>query len=216
MTGPAADLAFVAAGTALCADAVAGLDEAAFAAPSALPGWTRKHVVAHLAANAEALMRLLHWATTGERTPMYASPEQRNADIAAGALRPGAELASWFTSSAARLDGALAAMPDAAWSNEVVTAQGRTVPASQVPWMRAREVLVHAVDLATGVTFADLPADFLARLGAEIRAKREVAGEQVGDLVGTPADVTAYLAGRGTAGVTTPDGAPAPAPSPWL
>ena len=216
MTGPAADLAFVAAGTALCADAVAGLDEAAFAAPSALQGWTRKQVVAHLAANAEALMRLLHWATTGERTPMYASPEQRNADIAAGALRPGAELAYWFTTTAARLDDALAAMPDAAWSNEVVTAQGRTVPASQVPWMRAREVLVHAVDLATGVTFADLPADFLARLGAEIRAKREVAGEQVGDLVGTPADVTAYLAGRGTAGVTTPDGAPAPAPSPWL
>ncbi|WP_088319145.1 maleylpyruvate isomerase family mycothiol-dependent enzyme [Kineosporia sp. R_H_3] len=209
-------LAFVAAGTTLCADAIAGLDEAAFAAPSALPGWTRKHLVTHLAANAEALMRLLHWATTGERTPMYSSPEQRNADIEAGTLRPGADLAHWFTTSAARLDDALAAMPEAAWAAEIVTAQGRTVPASQIPWMRAREVLVHAADLGTGVTFADLPEPFLTTLGEEIRAKRSGAGEPVGELAGSLPDVTAYLAGRGTSGVTTTDGAPAPAPSPWL
>ena len=54
--------------------------------PTALPGWTRKHLVAHLAGNAEALLRLLHWAGTGERTPMYTSPEQRNADIESLAL----------------------------------------------------------------------------------------------------------------------------------
>jgi maleylpyruvate isomerase len=211
-----ARLGFVAAGTRLCADAVAGLDDAAFAAPSALPGWTRKHLVTHLAANAEALMRLLHWATTGDRTPMYSSPEQRNADIEAGALRPGADLAHWFTTAAAQLDEAFAAMPEAAWAAEVVTAQGRTVPASQVPWMRAREVLVHAVDLATGVTFADLPEHFLVALGDEIRAKRAAAGESALEVAGSLADVTAWLAGRGTSGVTTPDGAPASALSPWL
>ncbi len=212
---PAA-LSYVATGTKLCADAVAGFDEAAFAAPSALPGWTRKHLVAHLAANAEALMRLLHWATTGERTPMYSSPAQRNADIDAGARRPGADLARWFTTSAAQLDQTLAALPDAAWTAEVVTAQGRTVPASEIPWMRAREVLVHAADLATGVTFADLPDGFLSALGNEIRAKRTAAGEDVEGLTGSLADVTAYLAGRSTSGVTAPDGTPAPAPSRWL
>lgn len=207
-------LGFVATGTKLCADAVAGLDETAFAAPSLLPGWTRKHVVAHLAANAEALMRLLHWARTGKRTPMYASAEQRNADIEAGALRSGSALAQWFSDSAARLDESLSTMPDDAWAAEVVTAQGRTV--SQVPWMRSREVLVHAVDLGTGAGFADLPEGFLALLSAEIRAKRAASGEQVGELVGSLADVTAYLAGRGTTGVTTSHGAPAPAPSAWL
>ncbi|MBI4940318.1 MAG: maleylpyruvate isomerase family mycothiol-dependent enzyme [Actinobacteria bacterium] len=211
-----ATLSFVTTGTKLCADAVAGLDEAGFAAPSALPGWTRKHLVTHLAANAEALLRLLHWATTGERTPMYSSPEQRNADIEAGAQRPGTDLARWFTTSAARLDEALTAMPADAWAAEVVTAQGRTVPASEIPWMRAREVLVHAVDLATGVTFADLPDAFLSALGDEIRAKRAAAGEQVDGLVGSLPAVTAHLAGRGTSGVTTQDGAPARAPSPWL
>lgn len=42
--------------------------------PSTLPVWTRKHLVAHVAANADALGHLVHWAATGERTPMYASP----------------------------------------------------------------------------------------------------------------------------------------------
>lgn len=147
---------------------------------------------------------------------MYSSPEQRNADIAAGATRPGADLAQWFTRSAADLDAALATMTDATWAAEVVTAQGRIVPASEIPWMRAREVLVHAADLGTGVTFADLPEPFLTMLGEEIRAKRAGAGEQVGDLVGSAADVTAHLAGRGTCGVTTPDGALAAPLSPWL
>ena len=98
------------------------------AGPSLLPGWTRKHVVAHLAANAEALGRLLHWAKTGERTPMYSSTEQRNADIEAGATRPGTELAQWFRASAQALDDALDTMTRAAWSAEVMTAQGPRGP----------------------------------------------------------------------------------------
>ena len=50
-------------------------------AASALPGWTRRHVVAHVAANADALGNLVHWAATGEPTPMYASPSARAAGI---------------------------------------------------------------------------------------------------------------------------------------
>ena len=38
--------------------------------------------------------------------------------------------------------------------------------------MRAREVMVHAVDLGTGVTFADLPTDFLMALCEDIVARR--------------------------------------------
>ena len=44
--------------------------------------------------------------------------------------------------------------------------------AAETPWMRSREVMVHAVDLATGLTFADLPEDFLAALRADITVKR--------------------------------------------
>jgi maleylpyruvate isomerase len=74
------------------------------------------------------------------------------------------------------------------------------------PWMRAREVFVHAVDLDVGITFADLPVDFTAALRADIRAKRMAAGERVRDVRGASADVTSYLAGRLHGPVTLADG----------
>lgn len=210
----ATTLGWVQIGTDLCARQTARLDETSYGAATALPGWTRRHLVAHLAANAEAIGRLLHWAATGEETPMYASAEQRADDIEAGARRSGAELTRWFTETADDLARAMSDLSDEAWAAEVVTAQGRTVPASETPWMRAREVMVHAVDLAGGVGFGDLPASFLESLSNEILAKR--AAEQLPELHGDLPAVTAYLAGRGHAGVTTGDGQPAPDLSPWL
>lgn len=207
-------LAWVAEGTALCHKAIDRLDEASYGAPSLLPGWTRKHLVAHLAGNAEALGNLLHWARTGEPTPMYSSPEQRAAAIESGAGQPGDWLTVWFEESARALAEAMATMTGERWQAEVVTAQGRTVPASETAWMRSREVMVHAVDLATGVRFADLPEEFLAELRDDIRAKRGRTG--VPTVHGSPAEVTAYLAGRPYAGVTTADGTPAEPLTPWL
>ncbi|WP_409180447.1 maleylpyruvate isomerase family mycothiol-dependent enzyme [Amycolatopsis sp. VS8301801F10] len=160
--------------------------------PSALPGWTRKHLAAHVAANADALGNLVHWARTGERTPMYTSPEQRNADIEAGSQLPEAQLTSWLQDSARSLESAMASLTPQQWQAEVVTAQGRTVPAAEIPWLRAREVCVHAVDLGAGLTFADLPEAFLSALVAEIQAKRGL--DRLPD--GPLPDVAAYLAGR--------------------
>jgi maleylpyruvate isomerase len=36
-----------------------------WAAPSALPGWSRAHVLTHVARNADAMINLLTWARTG-------------------------------------------------------------------------------------------------------------------------------------------------------
>ncbi|MFF4795296.1 maleylpyruvate isomerase N-terminal domain-containing protein [Streptomyces sp. NPDC001276] len=180
-------------GTELMLDAVAGLGEAGFSAPSVLPEWTRGHLVAHVAANADALCNLVHWAATGEETPMYASAEERAAGIAKGPTLSADELRSWLTSSAHRLAEGLDGLTDEQWQHQVVTAQGRTVPATELPWMRAREVCVHAVDLGTGVvTFADLPKGFLTALVAEISAKRGLTELPDGPLP----EVAAWLAGR--------------------
>ena len=54
-------------------------------APSALPGWTGRHILSHVGHNARALGRLAHWAATGEPTPMYPGPSARAAEIALGA-----------------------------------------------------------------------------------------------------------------------------------
>ena len=49
------------------------MGEEAFAAPSLLPGWTRAHVLSHVARNADAMINLLRWAKTGVETPAYPS-----------------------------------------------------------------------------------------------------------------------------------------------
>ena len=198
--------AWARAGTALMLKAVADLDEDGFTADSALPGWTRKHLAAHVAANAEALGNLVHWAATGEPTPMYASPEERAAGIAKGAALSADELRAWLAASAERLAAGLDALTEEQWRHEVVTAQGRTVPATELPWMRSREVCVHAVDFGTGSAFADLPEGFLTALAEEIRTKRGLAELPDGPLP----EVAAWLAGRPH---TLPG---APELGPWL
>ncbi len=67
-------------------------DDDDFVRPTALPGWTRRHLVAHVAANADALGNLVRWAATGRRTPMYATPEERAAGIEQGARMSADEL----------------------------------------------------------------------------------------------------------------------------
>jgi maleylpyruvate isomerase len=164
-------------GTALFLGAVDRLGDDEFTAGSPLPGWTRAHVVAHAHFNALALCRLASWAATGTEQRMYASVEQRNAEIAEGAGLPAAELRARVHGSAAELAAALDGLSAGAWQHEVLTAQGRTVPATEIPWMRAREVCVHAVDLDAGVTFADLPPAFTAALVGEVAARRAAGDE---------------------------------------
>ena len=228
--------AWMAEGTELFAKALESLDDDAIAAPGTLPGWTGKHVVAHVAANADALGNLVQWARTGEETPMYSSPEQRGADIEAGSRRAVAELRHWVTTSEARLADALDALTPEQWSRQVRTAQGRTVPATEIPWMRSREVMVHAVDLRGAVTFTDLPAAFDAALLDDIAAKRSAGADGphlllsptdddrswvvtgAGDTVtvrGPLAQLTAYLSGRPATGLHA-DGAAVPSLPRWL
>jgi maleylpyruvate isomerase len=158
-------------------NAVDSLSDASFAQPTALPGWTRAHVIAHVHSNAEALRRLVSWARTGQESRMYTSPAHRAEEIESGAhLAPDA-LRALVHASATTLTTELAELTPAQRANVVITAQGRSIPAEQIPWLRCREVGVHAVDLASGVTFADLPDDFLEALVQEVVAKRTAAGE---------------------------------------
>ncbi|WP_435283496.1 maleylpyruvate isomerase family mycothiol-dependent enzyme [Streptomyces koelreuteriae] len=145
--------------------------------PSYLPGWSRAHVVAHVARNADALVNLLTWARTGVETAMYAGPEQRAGEIEDGARLPAQELRADLLEADSRLHQELAALPDEAWGALVRTARGREVPASQVAWMRVREVWVHAVDLGADTTFDAVPRDVCAALIDDVvtafRARRD-------------------------------------------
>lgn len=159
--------------------------------PTGLPGWSRRHVVAHVHYNAEALRRLVHWAATGEQTPMYRDAAQRAAEIETGAQIPAQELRSLAHHSAAALAAEFDALPQGAMSRQVTTAQGRVIPPVEIPWLRTREVAVHVVDLDAGVGFADLPDDLNTALVSDAAAKH-CAG-------GMAAPLAAWLTGRSPA-----------------
>jgi maleylpyruvate isomerase len=192
-------------------DTVPGAD---LVLPSKLPGWERRHVVAHLARNAEALGRLFDWARTGTVTPMYADAEQRAAEIETSAGHSATQLRRELIDTAAALETNAAGLDDPAWAATVRSARGRDIPAAEVPWMRAREVWLHGVDLDVGIEPRDLPLDFSLMLIDDLvqylSALPDVApfrlvvggqewaisGGEGPHVTGAPRDVAAWLTGR--------------------
>ncbi|MEB3980077.1 maleylpyruvate isomerase family mycothiol-dependent enzyme [Mycobacterium sp. 663a-19] len=136
--------------------------------PSALPDWSLGQLLTHIARNADALCNLLQWAKTGIETPMYASTEQRNDDINRGALRSIAIIVDDVVSTARKFDAALRSMTQDDRRQGVRTAQGRSIPASEISWLRLREVVVHHVDL--GADFDAIPGDLVGELLNEVAA----------------------------------------------
>jgi maleylpyruvate isomerase len=230
-------------GTAFFARKLNELTDADLDGPSLLPGWTRRHVTAHIGYNARAIARLIEWAGTGVETPMYSSTEVRDHEIEFGATLSPIALRNLFDHSAVHLNVEWRDLPAGAWHHKVKTAQGRIVPAEETVWMRTREVWVHAVDLDNGATFADIPEPVLERLLRDITGAWKVRGTDAGLLVkvtdqpsevlfgDTDADapvvvsgplvgVVQWATGRAASGVTaaTPDAplAQAPAAPKWI
>jgi len=139
----------------------ATLTDATVREPSPLPGWTRGHVLTHVARNGDGLGNLLRWARTGAKIPMYASREARRADIEAGAGRPAADLTADVRGTAIAFAAEAASLPGEAWAAQVQTLVGPPMPARRVLDWRLREVEIHHVDLGTGYLPADWPAEFV-------------------------------------------------------
>jgi maleylpyruvate isomerase len=146
---------------------VAGLDEFAAHQPSRLPGWSRAHVVTHLARNADALVNLMTWARTGVEHPMYASRADRDADIDEGSHRLAQVLQEDLRAASDRFMVAATELPAQAWAATVAGRMQGPIPASNIPGMRLHEVWIHLVDLDAGFTFGDVPAHHLEQLVAE-------------------------------------------------
>ncbi|ARQ72587.1 maleylpyruvate isomerase family mycothiol-dependent enzyme [Streptomyces marincola] len=228
MTGPEADLAALKDATERLLTAVEPLDDDAVAAPSHLPGWTRGHVLAHLARNADALVDVIHGR------PMYPSEESRNADIERGARRPAALHRADLRESAARFAETAAGLSGPAWQRTATLRNGVVDTLAGLPFRRLTEIELHHIDLDIGRTVADLPGTFvdrsveqLARRFAghpalpplELRAEdgrhwRTGAAEGEPRVVaGTPAALVGWLTGR-TSGSGLTSSGPLPQPPP--
>ncbi len=153
------------------------MGEDAFAAPSALPGWSRAHVLCHIARNADGMINLLAWARTGVPTPAYPSRESRDAGIESGVHRAPAEIRDDVVDSSDRLARAVRAMSEKAWAARVKNVQGVDIAATDIPWIRAREMWIHSVDLDVGGSFSDFPPPMLAELIGDVVRTVGVASE---------------------------------------
>jgi maleylpyruvate isomerase len=119
-------------------------------APSLLPGWSRGHVLAHLARNADAMRNLLAGARAGQDRPAYASAEARAADIEAGATADARELVDDLAAAAMAFRTAARQLPDEAWDYQVRMLDGPSFPASKLLVRRLAEVELHHCDLGIG------------------------------------------------------------------
>ncbi|AGL17444.1 maleylpyruvate isomerase family mycothiol-dependent enzyme [Actinoplanes sp. N902-109] len=148
-------LADIAEATTALLHTAARLDDPALRAPSLLPGWTRGHVLTHLARNADGGTRLL----TGGRE--YPSPAARAAAIEAGSTRPAAEQLHDLRTSADRFAAACHARPHTAWDTMLTWTTGRQRPAWRTLPARLSEVHLHHTDLDAGYRPHDWPAGFV-------------------------------------------------------
>lgn len=195
-----------------------------YAAPSLLPGWSRAHVVAHLALNAEGLAAALGGVVAGEEVPMYTSPEARDGDIDELAGADPSVMRQRLMAGTTDFADAVDAVPEDRWGTTIERTPGSEVSfaAGAVPGMRHREVEIHHADLGLGYTHTDWSPGFAARVidAMTRRPRTESFTARAADLdrswqcgaggptvSGTAADLGWWLTGRGDGtGLTSDDG----------
>lgn len=237
MISPEEALRELTAATARLLAGLDGLSDARAAGPSLLPGWTRGHVLTHLARNAEGGTRLLGWARTGMPGYEYESLQARADDIEAGADRPAAILAQDVRQTADAFAAAATGMPAGAWRRVVRYTAGQEPRAEVIVPSRLVEVLIHHVDLDLGFRPRDWPAwfanDMLSRAAASVTKGGtmppvRLAGTDTGSafaigaagpgspvISGPECELVAWLFGRSDGGrLTRTPGGPLPAVPP--
>ncbi|MFI6846740.1 maleylpyruvate isomerase family mycothiol-dependent enzyme [Kitasatospora sp. NBC_00085] len=215
------------------ADTLAGLTDADLRAPSALPGWTRAHVVAHLARSANAYRGLLEAARTGAGPDPRPDAGALARAVEDGAARPAADLVNGLRDSLAGLIEDARSMPAAAWDARVTALAGWPHPAWFTLHRCRRELETHHADLAAGYGPPDWPAayvawaldDTLAALAARdfplgrvdaVDLGRHWTLAPTGPSVAAPGHaLLAWLGGRAEAPLRSTADAPLPTPPAW-
>jgi len=221
------NLALLAQETSMLVQTAATFDDESVRAASRCQGWTRAHVLSHIARNADALGNLVGWAVTGTPAAMYESPEAREADILAGSGRTAQVILADLGESAARFASAAPGLAGPPEQFEVEMRAGRSVLAGQLPTLRLMEVVFHHVDLDTGYTFAEADPGFVrraitnavGRIGASAQAPaislrgengdRWSIGEGTQEVTGTNAALLLWLGRGDDTGVSSQHALPA-------
>jgi maleylpyruvate isomerase len=203
----------------------ADLDDAAARGASALPGWSRGHVITHIANFSEAMTRQVEEALQGRLVEVYdGGRPARDAAIEAGADRPAAELRTHLTEAVGNLLAAWDKVGPTDWPLPILHRNSNLSAGLQATW---RELTIHTTDLDLGVTPAAWSESFCLHLLDFLRPRTPedihlilqspttTWDNGTGDpitLEGTLTDLTAWYAGRQPPGPIT---GPAPELLPW-
>lgn len=206
------------------------LDERTLRGPSLLPGWSRAHVLAHIAGSADSRVRLLTAARTGRDIPQYRSEESRTEQIDRDAALPSAELRALVRRSTAGAIDAIATHPPDRWDATAEWLGGGRRPVHRAVPSLLQELQIHHVDLDAGYTAQDWPDWFAApelekvvnelRMpNLRVRATDEPIDHTHGDgplVIGNTRALLAWLIGR-SAGMdlTVIPRGPLPRPPSW-
>ncbi len=137
-------------------DLVSELETDDFREPSRLPGWTRGHVIAHLAHNAQALGRMSSAAARGELVDAYPD-DDRDEAIEKDAQDDAIGLVQLMATAQAGLEIAWDSLGDDDWSKPVRFRNGSV---EELVLCRWRENEIHTVDLALSYTERDWTPEF--------------------------------------------------------
>lgn len=134
------------------------LDDQQKDAASALPGWSRGHVVQHLSDNARAFERQARAAMHGEMVDMYDGGQaERDRSIDSGAARPLGELYEELDLAQRALEQTWSRLTEGDWRRPVRFRRATVVDTALARW---REAEIHAVDLNVGYRPRDWSVDF--------------------------------------------------------
>ena len=155
-------------------DAARVIPEPDLRAPSLLPGWTRAHVLGHLARGADAMRSLLIGARVQQRRPAYASAQAREDAIETSAAQAVRDLMTDLADSAMAFRTVVRQLPDEAWAFPVQILDSEPFPAAELVTRRLVEIELHHCDLGIGYDPADWPASFArAQLPEPMQSQRQ-------------------------------------------
>jgi len=180
----------------------------------ALPGWTRAHLLTHVAQGADSRTGLLRAARSGLIGEQYRSEQARAGAIEAGARRPAAVIRADADRAVEECLTAMRQHPAGLWDAPAIWLRGGRGPVRGAVASLRSELEFHHVDLAAGYAPDDWPAEFAAtelpRVTALMSHRADapsmtlIAGAAAAVRIGTvpPVDVTgspavlAWLSGR--------------------
>ncbi|MDO8108199.1 maleylpyruvate isomerase family mycothiol-dependent enzyme [Isoptericola sp. b441] len=212
-----------------------GLTDEAVAGPSRLPGWTRGHVLAHLAGFGAAAERQLLLAVQGAPAVEFydGGREARDAAIEAGAGASAAQHVERVVAVMDRVEGLLDLLDDEAL-RQPTGYQGLPAGALVLAWWR--EFSIHLTDLDLGAEHTlwspELREHLVGFLSprvpdgvqldlepTDVDEPRRVGQGRVVRVRGTANDLVAWLAGREPLGPVVADAGgetePLPVLGPW-